>query len=94
MRPVFVLLLGVMMLAASFVRAAVAQDAAVGVATYIEVMSQSMAAAVTSLRTEARMCRCSARSAGTTGLSFWKAGKTRARRLAIPIVARGAGSRH
>jgi len=57
MRPVFLLLLGVMMLAAGFVRAAVAQDAAVGVATYIEVMPQSMAAAVTSLRTEAAASR-------------------------------------
>jgi quinol monooxygenase YgiN len=57
MRPVFVLFLGVMMLAAGFVRAAVAQDAAVGVATYIEVMPQSMAAAVTSLRTEAAASR-------------------------------------
>jgi quinol monooxygenase YgiN len=57
MRPIFVLLLGVMMLAAGFVRAAVAQDAAVGVATYIEVMPQSMEAAVTSLKTEAAASR-------------------------------------
>ena len=57
MRPVFVLLLGLMMLAAGFVHAAVAQDAVVGVATYIEVMPQSMAAAVTSLRTEAAASR-------------------------------------
>jgi hypothetical protein len=46
-----------MMLAAGFVRAAVAQDAAVGVATYIEVMPQSMEAAVTSLKTEAAASR-------------------------------------
>ena len=57
MRPIFVLLLGVMMLAAGFVRAAVAQDAAVCVATYIEVMPQSMEAAVTSLKTEAAASR-------------------------------------
>lgn len=56
MRPIS-LPLGTMMLAAVFAPAAVAQDGAIGVATYIEVLPQSMKAGAALLETEAAASR-------------------------------------